>query len=408
MTPRAVHAADADEPGWLRNAVREVDAEADKLSAEPDAWSGRKLVDRFRTARAIALEVPPDVPWAIARHVAFGSITDLVSPPKMGKTTWWALAVRAVVDGADFMGWSTTQSSVVVLTEQAPTSFRQVLKRSDLAERDDVVVLYRSDARDASWADVVAAAVEVCVRIGARVLVIDTLPAWARIRGDNENDSGTALEAMEPLEAAASGLGLAILVVRHARKGGATEIADAGRGSGAFAGSADILLELRRPSNPPRPTIRILAAASRYDETPRELAVELGDDGYQVLGDQAAVAFEEARSGLLDVLPDDGGLTVSEILSLVGGRRTTLQAALGSLQDAGDVERVGSGRRGDPHRYRRTGAGFLSAGRPHYVGTVPGDLPAENRTPGAPLGMTVAEEMATIFGAEPDSPGGRS
>jgi hypothetical protein len=160
------------------------------------------------------------------------------------------------------------------------------------------------------------------------------------------------------------------------------------------------VLRLARQENPVRPTLRVLSALSRFDETPAELVIELTDDGYIALGDQAAVAFGEARSGVLDVLPDDGGLTVTEILEAIGGRRTTIQSALGSLIDAGDVAKVGTGRKGDPFRYRRSAPVFLSAGRSLRSREVPEGpaVRAEKHTPARRVaGLSVAEEMADIF-----------
>ncbi len=373
-----------------------------------DAPSERKLLRCFRTARELAAELPPEVPWLVWCYIALGCLHELVGRAKAaGKTTLIAWLIRALVDGLPFLGQPTIRTPVVLLTEQPPTSLRAALERAGLTDRDDLSILTWRDARGAAWRSVVAAAVAECRRIGARVLIVDTLPAFAGIRGDAENDAGAALAAVEPLQAAAAD-GLAVIVVRHERKGGG-DVGESGRGSSAFTGSVDVVLQLRRQVNPVRPTVRVLSALSRFDETPDELVIELTDSGYVVLGDQTAVAFAEARAAILDVLPDsflpDGrgaaaesyGLTVPEIVAKVDGRRTSVQAALGSLQDAGEVERVGSGRRGDPHRYRRTSPGFLSAGRSPLRGEPsPATSGREETTPAASL-----SELSLIVEAEP-------
>jgi hypothetical protein len=45
---------------------------------------------------------------------------------------------------------------------------------------------------------------------------------------------------------AAGSAGLAVLMLRHERKGGG-EVGESGRGSSAFAGAVDVILQLKRP-----------------------------------------------------------------------------------------------------------------------------------------------------------------
>jgi AAA domain-containing protein len=365
-----------------------------KLSAEPSPGTGRKSELRFTSARELAETTPPDVDWALRGYVPFGALVELSGRPKAGKSTLLALGIAAIVDGRPFLDRPTMKTPVVVLTEQPPTSLRQLLERAGLTDRDDVRLLLWRDARGVPWSSIVAAAVDECHRIGARMLVVDTLHRFASMRGDTENDAGAALEALEPLQAAADG-GLAVVIIRHERKSGAADVADAGRGSGAFTGAVDVVLRFGRMENPPRPSIRKIEALSRFDETPGELIVELTDTGYVTLGDESAVAFAEARDALLDVLPDDDGLTVPEILAQTGGRRTTVQSALGSLIDAGDVERIGAGHRGDPHRYRRQPVEFLSAAPAPLRGDA-GRSGGREETRGR-RGPSVGERMAGVF-----------
>lgn len=350
------------------------------IAAAPDDASGSNQLLPFRTARELVAELPESVPWTWWGYVAEGAVTELVGAAKRaGKSTMTTFLIRAILDGLLFLGRATTASPVVLLTEQPGSSLRELLVRAGLQDRDDLVILAWHDSRAASWPTIVAAAEAECARIGARVLVVDTLGQFAGIRGDSENDAGAAAEAMAPLQAAA-GDGLAVVVLRHERKSGG-DVGTSGRGSSAFTGAVDIVLRLARQENPVRPTVRVLTALSRFDATPDEVVIELTDTGYIALGDTGAVAFAEARRGVLDVLPDDGGLTLSEIIERTQGRRTTTQAALASLVDAGDVVKGGTGRRNDPIRYRRTAPAFLSAGRP-TTWDRPGDRPAEEENAG--------------------------
>src|SRR5690606_19014987 len=128
---------------------------------------------------------------------------------------WLTHAVRQVLDGCAFMGQPTTKSAVSYLTEQAPQSFREALRRADLLDRADLHILLWRDVAGRTWPQVVAAAVAQAQKIGAKLLVVDTLPQFAGMRGDAENNAGAALEAMAPLQAAAAVHGLGVVVVRH-------------------------------------------------------------------------------------------------------------------------------------------------------------------------------------------------
>jgi hypothetical protein len=55
-------------------------------------------------------------------------------------------------------------------------------------------------------------------------------------------------------------------------------------------------------------------------------------------------------------------MTEAEIVEAVGGRKSTVGAALRSLVDSGDIARSGSGRRGSPYTYSMASgdSGFVS------------------------------------------------
>ena len=178
--------------------------------------------------------------------------------------------------------------------------------------------------------------------------------------GDKENNAGDVLHALAPLQEAA-GQGLAVIVVRHERKG-AGRPSVSGRGSSAFTAAMDIVMSIRRAEGNARPTIRRIQALSRFDATPDSLFVELTDGGYVVLGDSAAVAVSEAEEAILGVLPvsEAEALTMEELIERSGKKRTTVQEVLKSLTDCG-IERTGSGHKGGAFRYWRKPVSLLVA-----------------------------------------------
>ncbi len=167
---------------------------------------------------------------------------------------------------------------------------------------------------------------------------------------DAENNAGDALLAMQPLQqAAAEGIG--VLVSQHERKSGG-DVEDSGRGSSAFAGAADIVLNIRRRQGNGNPNLRVLRALSRFDETPTEITIELTAEGYRHRGSET-VALEDAEEAIMKILPCSAShpLTIEEIHKAANVKRTSAQDAIAALMKHGRIRRVGSGTRGSPFKY---------------------------------------------------------
>jgi hypothetical protein len=322
------------------------------LSFLPDGPTEERKALRFRTAREIAATTSDEVEFAAA-FLAFGAISELDGKPKAaGKTTFILELVRCVLDGSAFLGRPTVRGPVVMLTEQPDASLKPALLRAGLADRDDFVLLSWADAAGVPWADVVASAAERCAAIGARVLVVDTLPQFAGLRGDAENNSGDALEALAPLQLLAA-QGLAVLVSRHDRKSGG-DVGDSARGSGAFTGAVDIVLAMSRDAKDARSTMRHLACLSRFSETPPELVIELVDGRYVVLGTNAEALAQTRREALLTALPEfDQPERVETLASELDEKEKAVRELLNELHAEGLVARQGDGVKGKPYLWSK-------------------------------------------------------
>ena len=177
----------------------------------------------FMTAAEIATEVSADVEWIVRPWIAKGAITELDGKVKSaGKTTWVTFMCRAVLDGLRFLDEPTLQTPIVYLTEQPKASFRELLARADLLEREDFFVLFwNQKASRMTWPEIAHEAIKKAQEAGAQLLVVDTIAQFANLIGDRENNSGDALQAVKPLQLAVEN-GLAVLVVRHeGKRGGA-------------------------------------------------------------------------------------------------------------------------------------------------------------------------------------------
>jgi len=336
----------------------------------------KRPVLRFRTAREIAGETPKEIDWIAKPWLAAGTLVLVEGKAKRaGKTTWVLRMVRAILDGASFMGQPTSRCGVMYLTEERDTTLVEALRRAGLLEREDLVILSYQDTFGMDWLEKARQAVEVCRERGCRVLVVDTLPQFAGLSGDQENNPGDALAAVEPLQLTGK-VGIAVVAIRHERKSGG-DVGDSGRGSSAFTGAADVVVSIRRAEGAHRKTIRLIETLSRFTETPESLMVELTEEGFVSLGSREDVALAKAEEGLEKVPCSEGeALKMENLVELLGGKRTTVQEAVKKCLEAGKLVRVGTGKKGDAYRYYRS-----------VHSAVPGDgVPAERNEPagGAP------------------------
>jgi len=339
---------DVYEPGWRQHGGSMT--EKDSAQYRNGVRAERKMV--FETAAEISGRSPAKVPWIIPPWVAAGSMTILSGKVKAaGKTTLIMRMVAAVLDGQPFMDKPTCQTPVVYLSEQPIPSLVEALKAAGLPQRRDCVLLPWSRAIGCSWPEVVRAAAAECKRLGAKILIVDTLHQFAQLAGDAENNSGDALEAVLPLQEAMAE-GIAVLLVVHDRKSGG-DVSDSGRGSSAFAGVADILISLRRLEGKGRPTLRQIQAISRFSETPMGMIIELTEDGYVAGGEAGDVAAAEAQAAIMEKAPssESQAMTMKQIVGAMGVNRTTAQRAIDTLLSRHLLVRTSNGRRGDPYRY---------------------------------------------------------
>ena len=218
-----------------------------------------------------------------------------------------------------------------------------------------VRITTRHEVPALSWAELVHLAISHCHQHGLTVLVVDTWDRWTSLRGDSENAAGAVNEALMPLQYAAAS-GLAVLIVSHQRKS-AGEFGDAVRGSNALTGGVDVVVELERPaaSYALGSEARVLRAVSRFRSTPEELFVELDDaEGeFRAIDSPEEVKAAAEREGLLDAL-GTGEATSKRLAEETELSDRTVRRHLTTLLEQGHVAREGEGKRGDPHRWRRS------------------------------------------------------
>lgn len=258
---------------------------------------------RFRWMEELVTAEPNALEWVVAPWLPSGGILKIDGAPKAaGKTTFILAMIAAVTSGRDFLGYPVKQGKVVMLTEQGGGSMAQAATLAGLADSRDLAIATFVDFAQLDWPAVCAGTFAHAQAIGAVLIVVDTLPACSKVRGDEENSSGAAMEAMEPLQIGVAQTGIAVAIVFHDKKSGG-EVGQSGRGSSAYAGAVDVILHLTRPGGNMPPTVRKIDALSRYPETPTDLFVDFRDGGYVNLGGDQDVQAAQVRRALIDLLP---------------------------------------------------------------------------------------------------------
>lgn len=242
--------------------------------------------------RQVAAEA--DLPWMWHGLLLPGAVTLLAGSPKVGKTTFIFNLLEAMLSSRDFLGLSTQSTSVLYITEESPAALvHRVSEENYLALRFSTRVSYISSEPGLNWAKMLEYMDQAIAEWsnGPLLVVVDTISFFAEI--EDENDASQVRVAIKPLVDRARTENLAVLLVHHARKSGGR--AGTGiRGSSAFAGLVDIIMELgvdnwaftkERPSGTPMAlnTYRELRSLGRYWETPTDtMPLKYGDRGYEL------------------------------------------------------------------------------------------------------------------------------
>jgi hypothetical protein len=300
-------------------------------------------------------EADAAVRWLWQGYLAPGAVTLLTGLWKVGKTTLASVLLGRLKTGGQLAGLPLAAGRAVVLSEESPTLWLPRARKLDL---DDHVGWFCQPfigrPLPEQWEALVERVGELAPGQGVS-LVVDPLAAF--FPGKSENDAGAMLAALAPLRGLATA-GLAVLVLHHPGK---REVAaEPGvRGSRALLDCADILIEMRwcrRAGEADRR--RRLIALSRYEQTPRQLVIELNTEGtdYTGHGNFAEEEFAGHWELIQRVLrPAPGKLTRGEIYRLwpAEGRPDpgSLYRWLRRAVALGLLRADGRGRKRHPFRY---------------------------------------------------------
>ena len=301
---------------------------------------------------AAELEAPP-VSWLVEGLLPRGTLSVLSGRDKRGKTLLAQEAVRAVLTGQPVFGrFAAAAGQVLACFLDDPLGLT-LSRLEDLGVRrhPDLVLADPSGFHDPSA--FLQALEEEAGKRRPALVVVDALYLFLPPTRDAANDASRMLPVLRAFDRIATASGAALLLVHHDNKGG-TDLA----GSFAIRAMAKVILRLVLPHGEdqhddtasPRRVLRVEGKLLPA----RSFALDLlGPGRWAFVGDAREAAGAEAEARILEVLRRAGGwVERDDVLEAVRGRREEAVEALRRLLDAGQVERAGSGRRGDPFRFR--------------------------------------------------------
>ncbi len=251
----------------------------------------------------LSAATPHEVPWLLHGYLAPGSITLWTSRWKAGKTTLLSVLLARRVTGGQLAGRTLTQGRTALVSEESREQWE--LRRQRLDFGNHTYFLCRPFSGRPSfdqWTALIDRLALLRDASGVDLVAIDSLSYF--LPGGSENLAPLMLEMLAPLRRLTERR-MAVLLLHHPKKGPADEGA-AARGSGALSAYADIIVEMDccRRSRPGNDRRRALAAFSRFDDTPRDLVIELNAAGtdYEARGEAAHDEFLDCWSRLHAVL----------------------------------------------------------------------------------------------------------
>lgn len=308
----------------------------------------------FKIISIAELGPSEDPDWVLPGYLAKGTITLFTGLWKAGKTTFVGHLLADLGRGRGLVD-SPMTDPVLVLSEEPPGFWAN--RRDALGIGESVHFLVPDSFSRLplpGWVrliDCIAAEVK---EHGIGLVVFDTLSSFWPVR--NENDAGEVIEALAPIRNISTA-GASVLLIFHPRKSDGAE-ATATRGSGALPGFVDAIVELRRYAPDDNTDCRrVLTAFGRFEQLPPERVIELGADGYTIIGDRAMAKAADITATILDLVPSTGGgLTADEIRSQWPSDPKPGNTKLRGLLNQGATDRkwdrFGMGHKCDPYRYR--------------------------------------------------------
>jgi hypothetical protein len=191
-----------------------------------------------------------------------------------------------------------------------------------------------------NWTQVMAEATALALKIGARLIIVDTLAEWCGLQ--DENDAVECNAAVRPLKDAKA-RGIASIITHHISKNPEAKGVMALRGSGALAGAVDGFVILRREGAEDS-TVRSLAGGGRGSGWAQGVRYEMDATRAIVrLQGRAQVAVAKSGKSILECVQADPGVSRAGCYRDVGGKKSDFELAVNDLIHQGRIRQVTEG-----------------------------------------------------------------
>lgn len=279
-----------------------------------------------------------DDDWLVDGLLIRGGTSLVVAKPKAGKTTLARAIALAVSRGDICLGRATHRGRVIMLGFEEHQKWLQRALRSMGVTASDEIYLHLGEAprEGVEWLRALV--------MSHRPVLVVVDPLLKLVRAQDANDYAQMSRLLEPLNTIARHSGAHLMLVHHASKGERLE-GESALGSTAFTALVDSIVALTRHPD----GRRTLKTRQRYGED-CEIALELDPETQTVYagsphsrGSQPDIRAEIANVVGNSELP----LTAAEVRAKVGRGMEAVRNALNEAVNSGELQRRGTGTRGD-------------------------------------------------------------
>jgi hypothetical protein len=312
----------------------------------------------FTLSHLSELLARPDLPveYVVENLFVSGTVSCVAAKPKVGKSTFARNLCLCVSRGENFLDLRTKQGECIYLAlEEREEDVRNDFRAMG-ADGSEPIYVHAA----AAPAEGISALCDLVKQRRPVIVVIDPLFRMARIR--DEKAYAEVYAALGPVIDIAREARTHILLTHHAGKSTKADAIDSPLGSTAIAGAVCTLVLLKRSES-----MRSIQAVQRVGRDLPETVLQFDPESHALsLGPAKSEAEAQTLSeAILEYLKGaEDPKTEPEIGDSVEGKTLLKRKALRLLVEARKVGREGSGRRGDPFRYR-----FSFSCSPDIVGT---------------------------------------
>jgi hypothetical protein len=278
-----------------------------------------------------------------------GGFSILAAKPKVGKSTLARNLVLAIARGDQaFLGREIKISGPAVYLglEEKTSEVRAHFQRMG-ASPDLPIYIHTGSALMVSAGQAIIDLDKVIGEKKAVLAVVDTLQRLLRLK--DLNKYGEVSLTLEPLVKVARDSGCHIMLVHHTKKGPDDDILDSVSGSTAIGGACDTLIAMKKAG-----VNRTVESRQRYgkDLPCTVLAFDEKTGLITPGGTLDEFQLQERCKAILALLGDHDLMAAEIKAALTNYNSGSIHESLEHLVTEGKIERVGSGIKGDPYRYR--------------------------------------------------------